>query len=474
MNARRVVAQWMILGACSLGVSELSAQTCYTSSAGTSTASGSSCGLNSSSGAGAAYQTYCWFMSSTSSYQCCHSKQNFSLYSSACTQQGGVAYPGPALAVTQMLQSQRQSSVSAASSILTTCQNNSSSTNKSYWPSSCTPLGLSYNLSGYGANVYGDGSQDSATGKLMYYLAKGGWSPIVYIYGVVDHPIVVTKMLVSSPPTSNSSSSAALLKNFTWRDGLTTSQTDSGWNGGMGTGEVTQGATAWKNVYFMLLNACSSSSCDPTYNKKYVFFTDPPADDLNPILPTLQYDEVDGVLRPGEHVLTPTAARERVLEAMSKAPLDDDDRLWGILNRTVPGPAWLVNGTNPDGTPNRYYLIAMYNKKGEAEVIIALSAEDGSWLQHITLDVPTPYQGIDYATASAMVRPLLGAGETMRGESELVFDPLMTPWNIRTWQNPHWRFEVRDQKGNVVADYRVTLNGHVRKIDLMKEVSLRR
>lgn len=475
MVKQRRAFQCIVAGLSMLGSVAAQAADCYTSSAGTSTASSTSCGLNSNTSAGSAYNTYCWYTSNTNSYQCCHARQNFSLYKSACTQQGGTAYPGAALAVTQMVQSQRLSSVTGSSTILTNCQNQSaSSSSKGYWPSACTPAGLSYQIPGYGNYVFAEGTQDSATGKLMYYLAKGGWSPIVYIYGVVDHPVVVTKMLVSTPPTSNSSSSATLLKSFTWRDGLTTAQYDSGFNGGMGSGEVTQGATAWKNVYFQLINACTGSTCDPTYNKKYIFFTDPPAGDPEPVLGTLQYEQVPGVLRPGERFLTPEAARERVLEAMGNAPLADDQQLWEILERTSPGLARLVNGTNPDGSSNRYYLIPMINRKTETEVIIALSAEDGSWLQHVRLDTPMVFRPIDFAEATALVRPHLASDETANASTDLVFDPLDTPWNIRSWQNPHWRFEVKDRKGHVVADYRVTLDGHVRRVDLSVEKSLRR
>lgn len=322
----------------------------------------------------------------------------------------------------------------------------------SKWPSRCNPDGmaLSLNISTHTTWVVSkfDGTaQTAALNNIVAGLQQFRSPVVVPIFGQADHWVVIKQINATILAPGSYS-----ILNLNFYEGGPTGGLDSSGNTYNG-GSQSFGGNTWKNVYFLVVTAINPTcdivpgGCgappvsDPFYNK-YVTMIEPPDVAVNHL--DLAFDKSPGLVPPGhmnEHL-----AQARLWDALISAGIHKNPEIWDVISKGVSGPASLVNGVFPDGSPWNYYLVPILSNANTVIGFAELDADDGSFNHVWALSTPLPFTPVTKGRAAQLAGGVLGRGETLT-ESKLTWDPRSDAQLARSPSFPYYEFGVRDATG---------------------------
>jgi hypothetical protein len=332
------------------------------------------------------------------------------------------------------------------------------------WPAVCNPDGMALALNTFtGTNwvvfKFDSTQQTAALNELVTGL-QTFFSPIpIPIYGQADHWVTVTQ--ITATVLAPGSFSILQVKAF---DGGPVGGTDSSFNTYNG-GPQSWSGSVFKNVFFLVVTAINPScdfvagGCgappvsDPFYNK-YVEMIEPPSGPHATV--NADFVKSPGIVASGhmnEHL-----AQMRLWDALVAAGINNDPTIWNSISSGRPGPASLVNGLFPNGSPWDYFLVPIVSNANTVLAFVQLSAEDGSF-QHIqTLTTPVPFAPVDGTRAGRLANSLLGRGEILT-EGRLTWDPRSGSQFGRSPSFPYYEFGIRGANGTSSVARVNLLNG---------------
>lgn len=331
--------------------------------------------------------------------------------------------------------------------IINSCKDKTPALN--YWPESCNPEGMDLALSqwyNWVAQTYPDTGKQSALNLQVSALKNLGSPNIVPIYGEADHWVSMWKL--------ETNSTGDIIKVHLM-------------DGGPGGQDSAEGSTyldgfhavsglAWKLSYYVTIS--SVGAADPYYNK-YVNMYEPPPD----FVPSHRFRaaEPPSPLRDRD-VVTPGLVRERALEALRLAAIDENAELWVAFQNSRPGLPFLVSGVWPDGSHWDYYLVPFRNQNNQVVGMAILDSEKLTFQMVWALPEAKSFGGFTREQARQKAMANLLPGESL-GNGMLTWDPAGPATSPMF---PYYEFPIHGEKGQIFSSIRVRLDtGHVASRD---------
>jgi len=222
-------------------------------------------------------------------------------------------------------------------------------------------------------------------------------------------------------------------------------------------GLQTFSGTTFTQTYFSVVTAinpicdtqvggCGAApQLDPYYNQ-YVLMFEPPVRPPHPTLKT-SFEKAPGIVPAGHGEMNAEKAQHRLWDALVAAGINKDPATWDPLSGAVPGPAVLVNGVFPDGSPWNYYLVPVLRDASTAVAFVQLSADDGSF-QHIQVfPSPVPYTPVTQTKAKQLASGVLAKGDRLTTDGVLTWNPRSDSELARSPNAPYYEFGVIDANG---------------------------
>jgi hypothetical protein len=351
----------------------------------------------------------------------------------------------------------------------------------SVWPSTCNPDGMAGALDTLDVDadpmpfwlVFTD--INTAVGKtdalnwIASSLADYFAPAVVPLYGQADHWVAVTQV----DATFDFNTLFYTVNSLQFFDGgplgtdPTNSPTDSGLHPYL-RGLQTFSAATFAQIYFSVITAinpicdtrvggCGASpQLDPYYNQ-YVLMAPIPVRPLQLPLKA-SFEKAPGIVPAGHGEMNAEKAQNQLWAALVAAGIHEDPATWDPLSGAVSGPAVLVNGVFPDGSPWNYYLVPVLQDASTAVAFVQLSADDGSF-QHIQVfPSPVPYTPVTKTRAKQLAGGVLAKGDHLTTDGVLTWNPLSDPALARSPSAPYYEFSVIDANGKTNTA-RVLLHG---------------
>jgi hypothetical protein len=273
------------------------------------------------------------------------------------------------------------------------------------------------------------------------------------IFGQADHWVTVYEITATPDFTeiTNPTFSVSSLKAF---DGGPIGKVDSSGHTYNGGPQVFSGII-WKNIFAVVTainptcdfvpGGCGAAPVsDPFYNN-YVVLFDPPAGPHPQVHAT--FEKAPGVVPAGHSAMNEQLAQHRLWQALIAAGINKDPEIWDPLAGAVPGPASLVNGVYPNGSPWDYYLVPLLTSANTAIAMVQLDADDGAF-QHIQVfPSPVPFTAVPKTSAAQLAGNVLARGERVTTGGTLTWNPLSDPQLARSPSFPYYEFGVTDATG---------------------------
>jgi hypothetical protein len=338
----------------------------------------------------------------------------------------------------------------------------------SVWPSTCNPDGMAAALNTLDAHALADWivleDVNTAAGKahildwIASSLADFGSPAVIPIYGQADHWVAVKQVDATMDPVTflYTISSVSFFDGGPLGTDPTNPPKDSQLHPYL-RGLQTFSAATFAQIYFGVVTAinpicdthvggCGASpQSDPYYNQ-YLLVFDPP---VRPPHPTLNasFEKAPGIVPAGHGVMNAEKAQHGLCDALVAAGINKDPATWAPLSGAVPGPAVLVNGVFPDGSPWNYYLVPVLQDASTAVAFVQLSADDGSF-QHIQIfPGPVPYTPVAHTRAKQLASGVLAKGDRLTTDGVLTWNPRSDPELARSPNAPYYEFGVIDANG---------------------------
>jgi hypothetical protein len=304
--------------------------------------------------------------------------------------------------------------------------------------------------------VFTDPNTAAGKADILYWtvdsLATFGSPAVIPIYGQADHWVAVTQFNATHNVSLNTYtiSSAQLFDGGPLGSDPTNPFKDSKLHPYL-QGLQTFSGTIFQQNYFSVVTAinplCDTGGCssDPYYNQ-YVLLSEPP---VRPSHPTLKasFEKAPGIVPAGHNAMNAELAQRRLWDALIAAGINKDPATWNPLSGAVPGPAVLVNGAFPDGSPWDYYLVPVLKDASTAVAFVQLSADDGSF-QHIQVfDSPVPYTPVTKTKAKQLAGGALAKGDRLTTDGVLTWNPLSDSELARSPNAPYYEFGAIDANG---------------------------
>jgi hypothetical protein len=319
-----------------------------------------------------------------------------------------------------------------------------------YWPESCNPEGMDATLSqwyNWVAQTYPDTGKQSALNLQVSALKSIGSPNIIPIYGEADHWVSMWKV-----ETNNTTGDITKVHFMDGGPGGQDSAEGSTYIDGF---HAASGLT-WKNVYHVTI--WSVGPADPYYNK-YVNMYEPPPDFVPPH--AFRATAPASPLRDRD-VVTPALVRDRALDALRLAKIDENPELWSAFQNSRPGLPFLVSGVWPDGSNWDYYLVPFRNQNNLVTGMAILDSEQLTFQMVWAIPEPRSFGGFSKEQARQKAMANLLPGESL-GNGMLTWDPA-GPATSPTF--PYYEFPIHGERGQVFSSLRVRLDtGHVTSRD---------
>jgi len=301
---------------------------------------------------------------------------------------------------------------------------------------------------------------------LLYY----GSPVVVPIFGQADHFVAITQVDATPlDPFFNTFS----LNTVTLFDGgpISSDPTNpfSDTNGNLYyEGLQTFDGSCWASMFFRVVTAINPAcdfqdgGCgappqyDPFYNQ-YLTMIEPPGGQPHPTV-NASFTKAPGIVPAGHNAMNAQLAQRRLWDALIAAGINKNPATWDPLSGAVPGPAVLVNGVFPNGSPWDYYLVPILQDASTAVAFVQLSADDGRF-QHIQVfPSPVPYTPVTKTKAKQLAGGALARGDRLTTDGVLTWNPLSDPGLARSPNVPYYEFGVVDASGKSTTA-RVLLHG---------------
>jgi len=342
-------------------------------------------------------------------------------------------------------------------SIIGACKTATAAFGSTMWPSQCSPAGMMNALSAITGNSWdgflfpntAQGKNDALYDTVIGVLYNG--SPIITpIFGQADHMVTVSQIFATPLAPDLSSISLDAVSLF---DGGAVGSSDSTqhvFGGGLETFSGAAFASSFSPVVTAINPACdfkvggcgAAPVYDPFFNQFMIMFEPPPGE--HPHL-TASFKKAPGIVAGG--AMNAEKAQRRLWDALIAAGINQDPRTWNLLAGAVAGPASLVNGLFPDGSPWTYYNVPILRDANTAVGFAQLSADDGSF-QHIQVfSSPVPFAPVSKAHAAQLVNRVLAQGDRLNSDGALSWNPLSDSQLARSPSAPYYEFAVTDANG---------------------------
>jgi hypothetical protein len=323
----------------------------------------------------------------------------------------------------------------------------------SLWPAICNPVGMAQTLQALdpGANwiVGTDPNTSSGKATILNWIFSSVYtyhSPaVVPLFGQADHFVAIHRFDATIVKVTGNSTTF-VINSLSFYDGGSfgldpaNPLKDSGlhpYYSGLQTFSGSTFASSYSSV------VAGIPSSDLFYNQFLLLF-DPPGG--QPSLDgTTSYVDATGIEPHG--AMNEAKAQNRLWDALVAAGINNDPATWDPLSGAVAGPAVLVNGVFPDGSPWNYYLVPVLKDASTAVAFAQLSADNGSF-QHIqVLDSPVPYAPVTQTQAAQLASGVLATGDRLTTGGKLTWNPLSDPVLARSPNAPYYEFGVIDANG---------------------------
>jgi hypothetical protein len=313
------------------------------------------------------------------------------------------------------------------------------------WPGNCNPTKMAsalVTLTGrsWVQSTWLSTDQASALNIIVSALKDHGSPAVVPIYGQADHWVAVTQV------TATGSGSSWTINQVKFFDGGPVGGTDGGFNSYEG-GLLSYGGSAWKNVYFRVLEninpSCDPCTGDPWYDHYVIMWEPPPGQEHTNIV--ANYARSPGVF---QGAASERLAQIQVWNSLTAAGIHQDAQIWNAISGGQAGHAFEVNGVAPTGDRWDYFLVPIMSDAHTVTAFVQLAADDGAFESVHVLPQPKAFNPVQRNTAQLLARTALGAGESLT-PGILTWDPrAQTPF-AKAPTFPYYEFAVVNQHQQV-------------------------
>lgn len=308
------------------------------------------------------------------------------------------------------------------------------------WPGNCNPTKMASALASLTGRTWvqftwAGTDQVSALNTLVSSLKDHGSPAIVPIYGQADHWVAVNQI------TGTLTGTNWTISQVKFYDGGPAGGTDGGLNSYEG-GLLSYGGSAWRNVYFRVLEninpSCDPCTTDPWYDRYVIMWEPPPGQEHTNLV--ANYARSPGVF---QGVGSERLAQIQVWSALTAAGINQDASIWNAISGGQAGRAFEVNGVAPAGDRWDYFLVPIMSDAHTVTAFVQLAADDGAFESVHVLPQPKAFHPVQRNTAQLLARTALGAGESL-SPGILTWDPrAQTPF-AKAPTFPYYEFSVVD------------------------------